>query len=147
MSTSYKLPEMRMQISGRQDWSVTVPHDVAMEAVLRPEFWSHNARKMNPGDEVSIVPDGLAWYVRVYVLDRGDNWAKVIPLYTADLAAGETEEASTDTPQFDIAWKGPQWQFAVFRAGAKGEDPVAKGFRTRAEANRWVLENGRSLAA
>jgi len=147
MSTNYKLPELRMQISGRQDWSVTVPFDTAMDAVLRPEFWAHNARKVNPGDEISIVPDGLAWYVRAYVVDRGDNWVKVVPLYKADLAGEEAETVDPDAQQFDIAWKGPQWQFAVFKAGVKGAEPVAKGFRTRGEANRWVLENGRSLAA
>lgn len=143
--SAFKIPENRVQTDQRQTFFSSVPIDCPHEAALDTAFWAHAARKLTPGDEITMVPDGLAWHARFFVIDRGDNWARVALVSFTDLSAVEMASAGATVDQFDIAWKGPAWQFTVSRAGTRDE-PLAKGFKTRAEANRWVLENGKAIA-
>lgn len=39
----------------RRDWRFTAPHGTPLETVKAPDFWSHVARKLRPGDLIEVL--------------------------------------------------------------------------------------------
>lgn len=117
---------------------------VAYEAVLEPIYWKHVASGLRPGDQIEVWPEDGSYWALLLVSAAGDNFAKVEPLIHRQIENAVDGEASL-IEGFTISWRGPNGKFAVKRD--KDNNIIQSNFRTKEEAQTWMIQNKRQLAA
>lgn len=125
----------------RREWNVVPEEGTPFEAVLNPVFWVHNARKMRPTDLIEVMPDDASYYARLLVRSVGPLGVEVAKLEYYDLVPQAQSLAAID--RFRVMWKGPHWKHTVIRLEDKKE--MQTGFDTAEAAQKWLVENQRSL--
>jgi len=123
--------------------AITPEAGTPVEDLLNPAFYANIAGKMNAGDIVEARPADGAYYLELYVWDRGDNWAQVGVLRALE-RPGPVAVPSTDDA-FLIEFVDGAKKHRVLRKSDKAE--VAHGFATVAAANAWLEHNRGKLAA
>ncbi len=126
----------------RNHWTVILPANVAMDDVLRPEFWAHNAQKLKAMDHIEIYrEDGTEWAeLLVTLVERVA--ARVVMLHHVPL---QKESVDAIDPEYIVSFAGPHHKWRVVRAS--DSEMVSKGHASREEANQWVAEYTKALAA
>jgi hypothetical protein len=117
----------------------TVPYD----AVLEPIYWKHVANGLRPGDQIEVWPEDGSYWALLLVSSAGDNTAKVEALIHKQIT-GAVDEASL-IEGYSISWRGPNGKYAVKRDA--DNNIVQSNFRTKEEAQTWMIQNKRQLAA
>lgn len=106
----------------------------AFETVLKPEYWSHVASKLRPGDKIEIMPEDMAWYAELLVVDCTALSARVaILLPPLDLDVSSEPTIAVDS--HEVKWKGPQMKFVVIR---KSDGAIVSRGHSKAEAEQWI---------
>lgn len=126
----------------RNYWNIILPFDAPYEDLFAPGYWSHIAEKLRPMDRIEVFrEDGTEWAeLLVTLTDRVS--AKVIELNRVSL---EKEDPVAVDPEYSIAWAGPHHKFRIIRLSDK--EVVQPGFATAAEAQRWLHDYTKALAA
>jgi len=125
----------------RNIWSATSAVGVALEDVLKPEYWAHVAMKLTPSDRIEVVAEDGSFFAELYVQDKDKTWAKVFLLRHVVLDPLEKIDPTLD---FKVDWRGPANRYGVIR---KSDNTVIKdGFATKGEAARFIDTYSRSMA-
>lgn len=121
---------------------VQLAEGVAYENVLRREFWANIAAKFKPGDKIEVRTDDNAFFAQLFVWNAGRNWADVSeivkierPSIAAAIAAGSVD--------YVVEWRGGVKKHCVLRKDGRAE--VRSGFETPEDAERWLVDNRRTL--
>lgn len=125
-----------------QFWAVTTPSGTPREATLQPTFWVHVARKLRPLAKVSVTAEDGSWYQELLCLvaDGPDVRMKELGFWELE----DTSDVSDTSDTMRVEWAGPYHQFRVTR-NADGV-VLEKGFKTRVDASRWMVNNSRVAA-
>lgn len=113
--------------------------------VMSNDYWSHVARKINPHDIIEVVPEDGAYYAKLLVLGRGNLWVKVYQLEYVEIEANTEKVGESDIKKFDVAFAGPHDKWRVVRKTDKLV--VEKNFQSREDAEKWLGEHIKELAA
>lgn len=148
-SVVVKLPSLRQSDlkkgeHARTVYSISPAPNVAFEAVLEPIFWKHVANGLRPGDQIEVWPEDCSYWALLLVSSAGDNTAKVETLIHKQITGAVDGEASL-IEGYSIAWRGPNGKYAVKRD--IDNHIVQSNFRTKEEAQTWMIQNKRQLAA
>ena len=143
-----KLNAMRFGLADgkRNTWHAVVPAGVPYSSVFDPIFWSHCASRgpMQPGDWVEVRDDENTYVSLLVVRDVGPAWAKVIQFgEVCSLDAGD--EKLPESAEYDVRFKGPHLKWCVIRL--KDNVTMTEGIKLKVDAQRWLVDNMRSIAA
>lgn len=143
----YKIPEALFQAAEtvRMTWAVTLPAERSFEETLDPVFWSHVARKIDMKFQN---------FIEVYRADR----TLVGQLYVRGILGSNVYVAVIDKPiefgKQTVATKGltPVWNegkkgWDVVRAEDKQVVASGEQFVTREQAEQWIAQQRKTLAA
>jgi hypothetical protein len=127
-------------------WSVSVDAGLPFEEVLKPEFWANVVRPKNMkiGDELKVTPNDNSWRAHLLVRDCGAVWAKVGVLSKVEFEAQE-ESGDQSVSGFRVEWQGLANKHVVIRE--KDGAIIAKGFKTKPEAQIAMIEHARAVGA
>lgn len=140
----YKLAEAYMQPAEcvHQAWAVTAPVGTPRDATLLATFWVHVARKLQPLAKISVTAEDGSWYQELLCLvaDGADVRMKELGFWELE----DTSDVSDTSDTMLVEWAGPYHKFRVVR----NSDGVVleKGFKTRVDASRWMVNNSRVAA-
>lgn len=131
----------------RNTFWFTAEAGTTIEQITNPAFWAHIASKLSPLDRIEVVTDDYSLFTEVIVLDRGNNWAKVAVIREPmNLSGGSdiSEIEQAESP-YEIKFTGPHTKHRVIRKSDKST--LKEGFATKAEAEKWLTDYRRSVAA
>lgn len=127
-----------------QNWTLTVESGTTLDAVLKPEYLANVSARLRPYDRIRVRVDTGEWYAELLVLTCGRVWAKLVPIFTVDLAPKEIEVLESEIcDQFFIQWRGPHLRFCVLRKLDK--EPIKEQLQSREEADSWLSSYTRTL--
>lgn len=143
-----KAPALNFAHCKQADFERTVhavcpPYGIEFATLLEPSYWAHVAAMFKPRDRIEVYPEDGSYYAELFVVAAGRQWAKVVELRKVDLNAG----AAIPVPaaEFVVNWGGPSHKHRVIR---KSDNTVLKsGFSTPEEANAWLADYQKALAA
>ena len=144
----FKINEAAFQPAdaSRMTWTITLPPEHQFDEVLDPVFWSHVARKidMKFHNFIEVYREDRtlfgSLYVRgvsgnnvyVAVIDRPLEWGKAAPVPAGGLTT---------------KWNVGKGGFDVIRADDKQVVADGKQFPLREQAEAWIAQQRKSLAA
>lgn len=118
---------------------------IAFDALLEPSYWAHVAHEMKAWDRIEVRPDDASYFAELIVLDVGRAAARVKPLRHVVLDSADT--GKLDDGEFEIKWRGPNAKFGVIRVRDKALVSPEGGLSSREEAERWLADYTKALAA
>lgn len=127
------------------EWVADPESKTPFDAVLEPQFWAHVSAKLRPYDEVIVRAEDGSYYARLLVQDAGRLFAKVAVLEKYDLAAVEVGGADAIPSGYEIKHAGPHAKWRVVRLSDRA--PVKDKFETKGQAQQWLTEHLKGLAA
>lgn len=127
----------------RQSFVATPPAGTSLDDVLNENYWAHVAKKINPHDIIEIVPEDGAFYAKLIVTSRGSLWARVQKL--EHVVLGGVAPAKKPGEDFEIGWAGPSDKWRIVRKEDKLV--VSKNFASREDADKWLGEHIKEIAA
>ena len=123
----------------RNIFAMTPAPNTEVEHLMKPEYWSHVARQLNPTDRVEVIAEDNSWFAEVLVMSTGPNWARVKLLRYTPLAEKSAKaDAPVTNPQFDVNYGGVSAKHRVVRLSDKSV--IKDGFATKAEAVKYMQE-------
>ncbi len=126
---------------------VILPGGVPESWLKDPFFWTHVAKRLVPFDEVQVIPEDGSWIAEYYVVQTGDNWARLVQASKTVLESVATEDEQLPK-DYEVKFQGPVVGWAILRKGerlypgANDKKPSAK-----VDALEWLKNNTRNLAA
>lgn len=114
-------------------WRVDVPMGVTPEQLLKDEsYWRHVSQFLRPGDEITCMPDNMAWKLVLHVCGAGRLWAHVSQqaLYSLEALGSKVPLPSI----YDVKFQGSHHKWSVLREGK----PLKDGFETETLARRYA---------
>ena len=127
-------------------WDIVVEANTPFEALFTPEYWSHvcSTKPLRMGDEIRATPDEgnyVAWF---YVVDVGQNWAKVALRQRLDLDEQTTAGDAPGAPRgHHVEFRGRELKHTVIRDSDKSV--LQSGFKTAGEAQAWLNDYSKAL--
>lgn len=126
----------------RNLWIGEADADIAIDEMLLPEFWIHDARKLKPRDEVEVWAKDGTWLevfiVRSVLLpDVGRPVVKVVRKDDVPLASDKKLDAKVVKGLY-AAWRGPHAKWGVLRNSDKAV--IKDKFETREDAESYLNE-------
>lgn len=133
--------------ASHEDYRVILPEGQAFENLLDPYFWSNVAKKFVPFDEIQVIAEDGAWIAEFYVIQCGDNWARIALKNKLDLHATAVED-DTLPAGYSIKFGGPVVGWSILR-GAERVFPQKPYNRPadKGEALEWLKVHTKNLAA
>jgi len=124
-------------------WTIIPDEATKFEDLLVPEYWAHVAARLRTSDIISVVAEDGSYYAQLYVAVAGSKYAKVVPLFKADL-----ESAIEETPALVthvVKFKGPILKHCVIRLSDK--EIISQGHSAKQDAENWLRDHFKALAA
>lgn len=118
----------------RNVWYVSVESGIGWKDIMKPEFWTHVAKSLRPGDIIEVMEESSLYYGRVLVRNVDRVSAVVQQLDFYDLTKAPMGEAAKEE-SYSIEWKGPIRKHAIMRGNAV----VAEGFGSKEEAQKHLV--------
>ncbi|NDG18445.1 MAG: hypothetical protein EB117_09255 [Betaproteobacteria bacterium] len=128
----------------RQTFVARPAAGTTIDDVLNENYWSNVAKKMNPHDIIEVVPEDGAFYAKLIITSRGNLWARVHKLEHVVIGAAPVANKKP-VEGFEIGWAGPNDKWRVVRKEDKAV--VGKNFTSREDADKWLGEHIKELAA
>lgn len=128
----------------RQTFVARPAAGTTIDDVLNENYWSNVAKKMNPHDIIEVVPEDGAFYAKLIITSRGNLWARVHKLEHVVIGAAPVANKKP-VEGFEIGWAGPNDKWRVVRKEDK--TVVGKNFTSREDADKWLGEHIKELAA
>jgi len=112
---------------------------------LDPTFWAHIARDLQEFAEITAYCEDWSWRATYVVVEAGPNWAKVKLLEKHRFDKHTVEGRSFVLPGYTIEHKS---SFTKWRVVREVDGQVVRDkFVTKADAEAWLVEYAKSLAA
>lgn len=124
----------------RNVWHIVVTHGVAYEALFKPEYWAHVARKMRPGDLVEALAEDGSYFAQLFVVSSAPNAAAVVELSKAELQNIDLPDV---TSGFEVKWSGPVLKWTVTRITDNVR--VATNLETKSAATEAMANHIKAL--
>lgn len=124
-------------------WAITPDQSTPFETLLSPDYWAHMAYRFKIGDRLEIVAEDFSYVAELMVVDCSRLWAKTVKLSYVQLDTVEKSGAILDG--FDVKWTGRHTKWRVVRTSDKAA--LKDGFSTRGEAEAWLVEHAKAMAA
>lgn len=116
------------------------------EDCVDPAFWAHVARYFEEYTELTVYNEDWSWRAHFVVQERGANWAKVQPLgETIRFGQFAPTGAGFVLPGYEIKHAGSFAKWRVLRTADK--QVIRDKFTTKADAEAWLVEYAKSIAA
>lgn len=135
--------KLRERESVIRQYHVVPEHNTPYERVLEKSYWSHVANRLNPSDLIQVEPEDGSYWALLLVRNVSSIEVSVVPLVEKHFET-EPEELEASDPEYRVKWNGPSDKYIVQRV-SDGEK-IASGF-SKAEANKWIMEHNKSMAA
>lgn len=134
--------ELSLAEHGRCAYLVQPPATVKLDDVLRPDFWTHIARRLRAGDRIEVQPVGRHFFAELLVVSCADLEANVALLHHVDLRDRKRQLVSED----DFIILLTNEHYFVHRAS---DNALVSQERhtTEDSARRWLQEYIRKLNA
>lgn len=129
----------------RTIFAVSVPPEIEPEDILKPEFWAHVAKKLQPTSRIEVMPETGEWFAELIVIACAHNWAQVCQLRFHELTESKKPETKTEEPLFKAVFRGNNKKFCVHRIS--DGSIVKEELPTMAAAQLWISEHMKTLAA
>lgn len=128
----------------RQVFRVNPPAGTTLDEMLVPEYWAHVARRMTPHDVVEVVPEDGSFYARLFVLNSDKLWVKMAKLDYVEF--GDAGQRPAQADKFEAKFGGPNVKWRVHN---KSDNSLVSGdsFQTRADAEKWIEQHSKAMAA
>lgn len=131
-----------------QRFDAEIPVGVPPEALLKPEFWAHQAVKLQPMNEIRARAKDGTWVAYYVVLDCSRTWAKVHQLSfhrltTADVSLSQSSEVDVKAfmEAHRVVHRGPhKWSIVRKGDGAVIEQGIEQRDAATAELERLARQ-------
>lgn len=129
-------PRLKLAEFVRAPYRVQPEAGVTLEEALAPDYLSHVAERLRPGDKLEIMPECMSWYAEALVVDATKLSARVqLILGPIAIDAGEQVLASD---VFEARWISPAVRFGVVRKSDGAY--MIKNLATKADADQWIAQ-------
>ena len=118
----------------RNVWTITPETDVPLDAFLRPETYTHVARKLRKGDHVEVLAADGSWWAELLVRSVDGLDVRVGLLISKEFDPAESLTAS----DYLVEWAGHVGKGRVIRIGDKRV--MVEGLPSKAAAQAWLDE-------
>ncbi len=138
-----KIPEHQFKQAeyARNVWRSTPAHGVAFEEILKPEYWTHIAKKVKRGDIIEAFAEDGSYYAELFVTNSADQWVTVVQIGHMDLAV----KAKIKRPDYEVKWRGDQALWSIIRT--KDGQLMQDKLPTESQAEEWIRQHLKILAA
>lgn len=145
---AFKVPEGLFQPAEtvRMAWSIVLPEGHAFEETLNPIFWSHVAKKidMRFHNIIEIYREDRTLVGQLYV--RGVSGTNVyVAVIEKPMEFGKS--APKEIGNLTVKWNVGKNGWDVIRASDKTVIADGKQFALREQAEQWIADQRKSLAA
>jgi hypothetical protein len=124
-----------LQVESSNSWRMNATQKTLPAQCLEQDYWQHVAAQLRPGDEILVMPDDLAWKLRLHVIDAGHNWAHVAQ---ESFSKFKTRADMTQVPSiYRIEFAGTTDKWRVLRK----DKLLKKGFTTESLARQWAANH------
>lgn len=132
-----KLPGHKINTAeyARTAWRAEPASGVEFEEVLKPEYWTHVAKRMKRGDVIEVFAEDGSYYAELLVVNCGDQWASVKTKGHMSLKA----KTAVKRPDYETKWKGEQALWSVIRT--KDSKLMQDKFPTEDQAREWIEQH------
>lgn len=144
LAKNRKLPPSGLHDAAYAQHEFCIYPVVALEHVLEPLYWHHHTHKIKPGDVIRAFAEDRSYWALLLVHSVGDNTAKIEPLLVKKFG-GDADTDYTPIPGYTVSWRGPNGRYAVVRDADKSV--IHANCLTKEEAQKWMIDNKRSLLA
>lgn len=128
----------------RNEWRATIKEGVKPTQLLEPSFWAHIASRLTVADKIEAVSEDMAWLCDYVVVDKGDNWARVV--MKGEPLKMRISEAEVDLPPgYTAEWKGPLLRWCVTRQSDSKR--IAEKLADKSTAHMWVRNHLHTIKA
>lgn len=131
----YGLAEFR-----HTDHSITLPDGFAYDALFERDTWAHIAPRLKPHDIIHVRDERGTLYARLYVRACDRLWAVVKEIERVSLVDEEPAMAGG----LRVAYRGKA-KWCVIRDSDNMR--LQSGFDTQEQANAWLADHQRAIAA
>lgn len=125
----------------RQVWRIIVPRGTTVEDMLKPTYWGHVAAQLRTGDKIEAVVEDNSGYFEFYVRFARRLEAAVSLISQSDLPAAEITEDLVK--EYRVEFRGQRAKWSVI----KGKEVVKQGIESEGEAQAWLDNHLKALAA
>lgn len=94
-------------------YRAVIPHGTTLEAILKPEAWSHVAREMRPGQFVHAFAEDGTWYAWLYVRNASRIEADLAVVHHIEFDKARDIDPGADT--YEAVWVSPSAKWGVKR--------------------------------
>ncbi len=126
-----------------RQWCCTPEAGVSIEEILKPEYWAHVSAKMITGDTIRAIPEDMAFFLELLVIDTSKQWAKVKEIHRVLLTAEEASPIEEDI-DFEVKFRGAR-RWSVVRKSNNAVE--AENMASKADAFAWISEYAKKMAA
>lgn len=127
-------PRLKQADYARSAYRIQPDAGAELADVLEPEYLTHVAERLRPGDRLEIMPECMSWYAEALVVDATRLSARIqTTLGPIAIDAGERVLASD---VFESRWISPAVRFGVARKSDGAF--MVKNLETKAEADQWI---------
>lgn len=127
----------------RNTWCVYPENGVTFEEVMNPDFWSHVAKQMKPGDRVEVWAEDGTWWAELLVRDTRALAVLMGVISKIDFKSAREPKKNAKPPYY-VDWKGPHRKFAVVRDA--DNEVIKDGFAVKDDAELYAREHEKALA-
>ena len=126
-------------------WTVYPESGTPWEAVLKPEYWAHVARKLSPTDEIIVLPEELHYRAHLMVAHVMPNSVSVRVISKVDF--GDQQPDKIDMDDLEVCWSGPVKKHRVIRKSDGMVLAEGEAVATKAQALQFVADYRKAMAA
>jgi hypothetical protein len=142
MTKRLQFARFQQAVSKHNTWSATPDIGTTFEDVLQPDYWAHIATRFRPTDLIEVHPEDGSYFAVLYVRQSDRLWAKVAVVQHVQFE--QPAEAREDN-EFTVKHNGRFHKWIVLRNSDR--EILAKELETRADAERWIDDYRRKVAA
>lgn len=130
-----KLITRRMELAefSRRVYMLNPEMGTEFEDILKPEYLSHVAAQLRPGDRLEVMPEDMAWIAELLVVNATTTSVQIAVL--SEPKALDVAEPELSSDALSAVWKGPQLKWCVLRNS--DSEIIQKGL-LKADAQKWI---------
>lgn len=113
-----------------------------LETALEPNFWSHVAKQLRPGDRIELTSYDASWLATLYVQAVSRIEAVVAVLSKTDLGAPAMPKG--EVSPYEVAFRGPR-KWSIVHAETR--EVLKEDIETKQAADTYLKNHMQALAA
>lgn len=123
-------------------YKVDLPKDHLIEDIIKPEYWAHVARYLQPSDEIIAVCEANTYRLHLFVVNSGSTFVKVQVIAFTELSKEFDVPVEADT-NYIIEHCG---NFHKWRVRRKSDNEVlVSQLRDRSDAVKYLGDYKKAL--